>query len=37
VSANKATLIPLIRETVRSGGSIFVGEGSVVSQLAANN
>jgi DNA-binding HxlR family transcriptional regulator len=37
VDANKATLIPLIRKTVRSGGSIFVGENSVVSQLAANS
>lgn len=36
VNANRDKLIPLIRETVRCGGSVFVGEGSVISQLEAN-
>lgn len=35
VNANKADMIRLIRETVRQGGAIFVGEGSVISQLMA--
>lgn len=34
VQANRDRLIPMIRETVRRGGSIFVGEGSVISQLS---
>jgi DNA-binding HxlR family transcriptional regulator len=34
VKANRDRLIPVIRETVRRGGSVFVGEGSVISQLA---
>lgn len=34
VSANRDKLIPMIRATVERGGSIFVGEDSVISQLA---
>ena len=34
VNANKAAMIELIRDTVRSGGSVFVGPDSVVSILA---
>jgi DNA-binding HxlR family transcriptional regulator len=34
VSADKDNLNRRIRETVRGGGAIFAGEGSVVSQLA---
>lgn len=33
VRARRDELVPLIRETVRDGGSIFVGTGSVVSRL----
>jgi hypothetical protein len=33
VRSRRDDLVPLIRETVRDGGSIFVGEGSVVSRL----
>ncbi len=35
VNSNKEKMICLIRETVRRGGSVFVGPDSVVSQLAA--
>ena len=35
VNANKAQMIRLMRETVRDGGAVFVGENSVVSQLAS--
>lgn len=34
VNAHKEKMIRLIRETVQKGGSIFVGEGSVLSRLA---
>lgn len=34
VRARRDELVPLIRDTVRDGGSIFVGEGSVISRLA---
>lgn len=33
VNANKADVVARVRETVRAGGSIFVGEDSVVRQL----
>lgn len=33
VRADRENIIRLIRETVRGGGSIFVGPGSVISQL----
>lgn len=33
VNANKDRVIALIRETVQNGGSIFVGENSVISQV----
>lgn len=33
VNANKADVIQRVRDTVRAGGSIFVGEDSVVRQL----
>jgi DNA-binding HxlR family transcriptional regulator len=33
VNSNKENITRLIRETVRSGGSIFVGPNSVISQL----
>lgn len=33
VQANRDELIRLIRETVRRGGAIFVGENSVISQM----
>ena len=35
VRARHDELVPMIRETVRNGGSIFVGEGSVVSGLSS--
>lgn len=35
VNANKPMMIELIRETVRSGGAVFVGPDSVVGKLAA--
>lgn len=33
VAAHRAELIPLIRTTVQEGGSIFVGDNSVISKL----
>lgn len=33
VNANKPRVIALMRETVRNGGAVFVGEGSVISQV----
>lgn len=33
VNADKDNITPLIRDTVRNGGSIFVGPDSVFSQL----
>jgi DNA-binding HxlR family transcriptional regulator len=33
VNANKPQVIARIRETVRNGGAIFAGEGSVISQV----
>lgn len=37
VNADKVNMIRLIRKTVRQGGAIFVGEGSVISQLSSGN
>lgn len=37
VNADKPNIIRLIRETVRQGGAIFVGENSVISQLTGKN
>lgn len=34
VRARRDELVPLIRETVRAGGSIFVGENSVVAKVS---
>lgn len=36
VKAQRDMIIPLIRETVREGGAIFVGPNSVVDKLAAD-
>ncbi len=36
VCDNRATIIKLIRETVKGGGSIFVGGGSVVAQIGGS-
>jgi DNA-binding HxlR family transcriptional regulator len=35
LQANRESMLALIRETVGEGGSIFVGEGSVIEKLAA--
>ncbi|MEK7152465.1 MAG: helix-turn-helix domain-containing protein [Patescibacteria group bacterium] len=36
VNAHRGKIIALIRQTVKEGGSIFVGPNSVISKLAAN-
>jgi len=35
--SHRAELIPLIQETLQEGGSIFVGDGSVISRLKNDN
>lgn len=37
VNADKANITRLIRDTVRNGGSIFVGKNSVISQLMGDS